>query len=113
MKTLGDLFGTFEKRGSATAFVYRTGVRRFVFSYRDLYHLSLCTARLLEEHGVNKGERVLLWTPNSPWWAVAFWGIVARGAVVVPVDFASGKDRAEMIAKLTEQVPRIFCGGEI
>lgn len=74
MKTLGDLFKTFKERGNATAFVYRTGVRRFVFSYRDLHVLSLRMARLLEERGVKKGDRVVLWAPNSPWWGIIFWG---------------------------------------
>ncbi len=102
MKILTDLFETFKERGDATAFVYRTGVRRFVFSYRELYTLSLKMARLLEERGIQKGDRVLLWAPNSPWWGIAFWGIVARGAIVVPVDFMSGKERAQMIAELTQ-----------
>ena len=102
METLADLFASFKERGNRTALIYRTGVRRFVFSYRDLYRRSLCMARLLEERGIQKGDRVLLWAPNSPWWGIAFWGAIARGAVVVPVDFMSGKERAETIAKLTE-----------
>ena len=102
MKTLAYLFVVFEERGDRTAMIYRTGVRRFIFSYRDVHHLSMKMARLLEERGVQKGDRVLLWAPNSPWWAVSFWGIIARGAIVVPVDFMSGKERAETIAKLTE-----------
>lgn len=101
METLSDLFASFEKKGDKVAFIYRTNVRRFVFSYRDLRRLSLKMARLLEKHGVKKGDRVLLWAPNSPWWGIAFWGVVARGAVVVPVDFMSGKERAEKIAELT------------
>ncbi|MBI1920054.1 MAG: AMP-binding protein [Geobacter sp.] len=102
MQTLVDIFSTFKDRGNATAFVYRTGVRRFTFSYGELYDLALRMARLLEEKGVNPGDRVLLWAPNSPWWGVVFWGCVARGAVVVPVDFMSGRERAEGIAGLAE-----------
>lgn len=102
MKTLCDLFESFKERGNATVFVYRTGVRRFVFSYHNLHLLSLKMASLLENRGINKRDCVVLWAPNSPWWAVAFWGIVARGAIVVPVDFMSGKERAQTIAGLTE-----------
>jgi hypothetical protein len=29
------------------------------------------------------------------WSVVAFWGIMARGAIAVPVDFMSGRDRGE------------------
>jgi len=102
METLADIFATFAQRGNTTAFVYRTGVRRHTFTYREVHELSLCMNRWLADQGVGEGDRVLLWAPNSPWWAVAFWGIVTRGAVAVPVDFMSGTERAETIAGLTE-----------
>ncbi|MRR59376.1 MAG: AMP-binding protein, partial [Deltaproteobacteria bacterium] len=100
METLSDIFASFPQRGSTTAFVYRTGVRRYVFTYPDLHGLSLRMNRWLANQGVGEGDRVVLWAPNSPWWAVAFWGIVTRGAVAVPVDFMSGAERAETIAAL-------------
>ena len=53
---------------------------------------------------MREGDRVLLWGPNGPGWVVAFWGIIARGAVVVPVDFMSGRERAGTIARLAEVV---------
>lgn len=102
MDTLLDLFHTFPGRGGATALVYRTGVRRFIYSYGDLHDLALRMAGYLAAAGVGEGDRVLLWGPNGPGWAIAFWGVVARGGVVVPVDFMSGRDRAESIASLAE-----------
>jgi len=102
METLLHLFETFRQRGDKTVFVNRTGVRRQVFTYAELHDLSLKMAGLLEEHGVEAGDRVLLWGPNSPWWGVAFWGIMLRGAVAVPVDFMSDRERADTIRTLTE-----------
>ena len=102
MRTLIDLYETFEGRGTQTAFVNRTGVRRLNFSYGEIADLSLRMARLLADRGVGPGDRVLLWAPNSSWWAVAFWGIMARGAIAVPVDFMSDRERAETICDLTE-----------
>lgn len=102
METLADIFAVFSSRGNATAFVHRTGVRRYIYTYRDLHDLSLRMNRWLADKGVGEGDRVVFWAPNSPWWAVAFWGIVTRGAVAVPVDFMSGAERAETIAGLTE-----------
>lgn len=99
MKTLIDLFKQFRKEDEKIAMIYRTGVRRFTFTYGDLDILSRKMAQWLATKGVSSGDRVLLWAPNSPWWAVAFWGIIARGAVVVPVDFISGKERALGIKK--------------
>jgi long-chain acyl-CoA synthetase len=101
MRTLTDLLESFFDRGESSAFVFRTGVRRRAMTYFELYRAALKTAAFLERKGVGPGDRVILWGPNSPWWGVAFWGIVARGAVAVPVDFMSGKERAETIAELT------------
>ena len=101
MKNLSDLFQTFKNRGDETSLIYRTGVRRLVFSYEQLTDLSLKMNRWLARQGIGHGDRVLLWGPNSPWWAVAFWGIIIRGGIVVPVDFMSGRERAETIANLT------------
>lgn len=101
MHTLADLFHTFAGRGSKTAFVNRTGVRRIAVSYAEAANLSLKMAALLRQKGVEPGDRVLLWGPNSSWWGIAYWGIVMLGAVAVPVDFMSDRGRAESIRNLT------------
>jgi long-chain acyl-CoA synthetase len=101
MQTLIDLFNTFETLGDKTAFVNRTGVRRIVVSYGELRHLALKMANLLAQNGVAAGDRVLIWGPNSSWWGVAYWGIIIRGAIAVPVDFMSDLARADGIRSLT------------
>ena len=102
MQTLVELFHTFDALGDKPALVNRTGVRRFAVSYRELSQLSLKMAGLLAQKGVAPGDRVLLWGPNSSWWAVSYWGIVMRGAVAVPVDFMSDRGRADSIRALTQ-----------
>jgi long-chain acyl-CoA synthetase len=102
VQTLIDLFGTFAALGDKTVFVNRTGVRRLVVSYREFNDLSLRMACLLEQRGVVAGDRVLIWGPNSSWWAVAYWGIIIRGAIAVPVDFMSDPVRAGTIRRLTK-----------
>ena len=102
MQTLVDLFHSFAARGDEPALVNRTGVRRYVVSYGELSELSLRMSALLAQKGVQPGDRVLLWGPNSSWWAVAYWGIIMRGAVAVPVDFMSDRGRAESIRSLTQ-----------
>jgi len=101
MQTLIDLFRTFEALGDKTAFVNRTGVRRLVVSYREFHDLALKMANLLAQKGVAPGDRVLIWGPNSSWWAIAYWGIIVRGAIAVPVDFMSDPARADSIRGLT------------
>jgi long-chain acyl-CoA synthetase len=102
MKTLIDLFNTFEALGDKTAFVNRTGVRRLVVTYKQFQALALKMANLLALNNVAPGDRVLIWGPNSSWWGVAYWGILLRGAIAVPVDFMSDLARAEGIHNLTK-----------
>ena len=102
MQTLIDLFHSFAARGDKTAFVNRTGVRRIPVSYRELHDLVLQMANLLAQNGVGEGDRVLIWGPNSSWWAVAYWGIIMRGAIAVPVDFMSDRARADSIRGFTQ-----------
>lgn len=101
MKTLIDLFKLFEKR-HGEVFVYRTGIRRFTFKYSDFYNSSLKMAQYLKSSGINKGDKVAIWAPNSPSWAFSYFGILLAGAIVVPIDFAGGKNRAETIVKLSQ-----------
>ena len=102
MRTLLELFDTFKGHGKKTIFINRTGIRRLIFSYEEVHELALKMAALLATKGVGAGDRVLLWAPNSSWWAISYWGIVIRGAVAVPVDFMSDSERAGTIFKLTE-----------
>lgn len=101
MQTLLDLFLTFADHADKTALIYRSGVRRTTCSYAKLTELTLKMNRSLAEQGIGPGDKVILWAPNSPWWAIAFWGIILRGAIVVPVDFMSSAERAATIADLT------------
>ena len=94
MHGLIELFAGFKVWGNCMALIYRSGVRRTSYSYDELYTISCRMASFLAAAGVNPGDRVLLWGPNHPAWVFAFWGIIARGAVAVPVDFMSGPERA-------------------
>ncbi|MBI5733600.1 MAG: AMP-binding protein [Candidatus Kerfeldbacteria bacterium] len=100
METLLDLLQQFPARQDKTAIVYRTGIRRFSYSYQEIYKLALQAASYFEGRGVKPGDHIVVWAPNSPWWVIAYWGIVANGAVIVPVDFMSGKSRVEKIVEL-------------
>lgn len=55
------------------------------FTYRRLNELSLRFALSLRDLGVNKGDKVILYLPNSIQWIIAFLGILRIGAIAVPV----------------------------
>ncbi|MDZ4183694.1 MAG: AMP-binding protein [Desulfuromonadales bacterium] len=101
MQTLIDLFATFAGLGDKPALIYHTGIRRLHCSYQHLDQRARQMNRWLAQQGIVAGDKVLLWAPNSPSWAMAFWGIICRGAIVVPVDFMSNQERAATIADLT------------
>lgn len=55
-------------------------------SYRQLDQQSDALAALLAKHGVTKGDRVAVFLPNCPQFAIAFYAILKLGAVHVPVN---------------------------
>ena len=45
-----------------------------------------CTAGAFAEHGIQKGDRVAIWAPNSAEWMIAAFGLLTAGGVLVPVN---------------------------
>lgn len=54
-------------------------------SYRELREQAGRLAGHLAEHGVRKGDRVVIWMQNSPAWVVAAHACWHLGAVVIPL----------------------------
>jgi long-chain acyl-CoA synthetase len=73
---------------SAKRFPHRPAVRldTTVFSYADLDDGSARAAGLLRERGMRPGDRVALMLPNVPEFAIAYYGILRAGGVVVPMN---------------------------
>lgn len=57
-----------------------------VFTFGDFDAAAARVATLLERAGVRPGDRVGVMLPNTPAFAVAFYGIMYRGAVAVPMN---------------------------
>jgi len=84
----------FLRRGQDTAYVQRRGYRTVRWSYRQVADLAFQFARELDARAITKGDRILLWGPNSAEWVAAFLGCALRGVVVVPMDDAGTPDFA-------------------
>ncbi len=78
----------FLRRGRECAYVQRHGYRTERWSYRQVAEAAFRFARELEKRRIGKGERVLLWGPNSAEWVAVFFGCALRGVIVVPLDEA-------------------------
>jgi long-chain acyl-CoA synthetase len=70
-----------ERHPDKTA-VFYLGTR---FSYRKLQNLSERFAAALNDNGINTGQRVMMYIPNSIQWVVSWLGIQKLGAVAVPI----------------------------
>ena len=55
-------------------------------SYAEHFAQAATFAARLVELGVRKGDRVAIAMRNLPEWVVAFWGSIAIGAIVVPLN---------------------------
>ncbi len=66
--------------GHAAKAAIRYGAREY--SYELVAHRSRAFASLLAKRGVRRGERVLLILPDTPPFAWAFFGTLARGSVI-------------------------------
>ncbi len=56
-------------------------------TFESHYRIAAAISRgLARRFGLQKGERVTIAMRNLPEWAMAFWGTVATGAVVVPLN---------------------------
>src|SRR6267378_690925 len=85
-KNLQSLFAEFVRFRGDAAVIQKRGYRREKLTYRELLARVLFWSHALAGQGVVRGDRVLLCGPNSAEWFTCFWGILLRGAVVVPMD---------------------------
>jgi acyl-CoA synthetase (AMP-forming)/AMP-acid ligase II len=54
-------------------------------SYRELHERAEVVARAFAAHGIEPGDRVAVWSPNTYHWVLAALGALAAGATLVPV----------------------------
>ncbi|MGE5693647.1 MAG: AMP-dependent synthetase/ligase, partial [Candidatus Zixiibacteriota bacterium] len=56
------------------------------YSFREVYQTAFRLAAGLKKRGIGKGDKVGLLSENRPEWGISYLGILAAGAVVVPMD---------------------------
>ncbi len=88
--------------------VTHRGNRRLPSTYGELAELSARCAHAFDQHGLQPGDRVLLWGNNSVEWAAAFFGCILRGIVAVPLDATGSLDLARRV--LAEVQPKLLAG---
>jgi acyl-CoA synthetase (AMP-forming)/AMP-acid ligase II len=76
------VLSTADRFGDAEAIV--DGGLRLTFS--ELVSRVRCAAGAFAEAGVEKGDRVAIWAPNSAEWIIAAFGLLTAGGTLVPVN---------------------------
>src|SRR6516165_948603 len=70
-----------------------------VLTYADLERAASQLASFIRAHGVRPGDRVAVMLPNVPAFPVIFYGALAAGAVVVPMNpLLKGREVAHYLA---------------
>jgi len=75
-----------KKHKDRVAYQIKRGLRTQRFTFDEVYMLALKTAAFLQEKGLKKGDKVAIWAPNMPEYAILYFGIWTLGAVAVPID---------------------------
>src|SRR5258708_32518519 len=99
--SIADYLSDFLRLGQETAFSEPNGYRVVRSSYREVADAAYRFARELNARKIRKGDRVLLWGPNSSAWVAAFFGCAHRGVIVVPMDYAASPD---FVLRVSRQV---------
>ncbi len=55
-------------------------------TFEELVGRIRCAAGAFADLGIDKGERVAIWAPNSAEWIIAAFGLLTAGGVLVPVN---------------------------
>ncbi len=82
----------------------------FTVSYESLWNLIAGCAELLYQHGIKRGDRVILEASHTVEYLVCCYGIHLAGAVHVPLENRVPKDRIEAIAE--EIRPQLIITGQ-
>ena len=86
-----------DKFGPRTALLFKPSFRYQRWTYAQLWEDSGRVASLLQQLGLEKGDRVLLWGPNCPQWVLAFFGCMMAGGIAVPLDMRSAPDFVDRV----------------
>ncbi|MCC5476509.1 long-chain-fatty-acid--CoA ligase [Streptomyces barringtoniae] len=70
-----------------------------VVTYERLWDRARHYAGVLRRHGVAPGDRVVLLVPNSPSFPAVYYGVLALGAVVVPMNAQSRAAEVEFVLR--------------
>ena len=91
--------------GKTVLFAHKTGFRTETWTYEAFYNQGRKLSAWFSRTNLKKGDRILVYSPNTPWYAVLLLACSISGLVLVPVDFNS---REDFVRKLNSLVRAKF-----
>ena len=103
METLIDLLKkSTANYGNQIALSIRPGLREELWTYRRLWQAAQSISHyLFNEKGLEPGDRVMVWAPNSPNLVAAYFGAMLARLILVPLDPHSTPEFARSVAAKT------------
>jgi long-chain acyl-CoA synthetase len=62
------------------------GYRKVPWTFKEIRNRIYGLSRWLKEKNIKKGDKIILFGKSSPEWVIAFFAILHRGCIVVPLD---------------------------
>ncbi|HZU45204.1 MAG TPA: long-chain fatty acid--CoA ligase [Terriglobales bacterium] len=84
-KTINEIFYGIVDSNRDRVMTYKQTVKWIPIASRELYRDAVGVARTLASWGIQRGDRVAILSENRPEWALADFGAMLLGAVVVPI----------------------------
>jgi long-chain acyl-CoA synthetase len=102
MNTLKSLIEESISRNSNKSFLADCGLYfTKKYSYQEIYSNSLKICSLFEKKKIKKGDKILIYLPNSSNYVSLLFACALSGVIAVPIDFNSNPEFARKIVKIT------------
>ncbi len=98
--TLLSLIEDLSAHQHTTAYIHRAQYRKHSWTYVQILTYAKKFTVLLDQWGMAKGDRLILWGENSPEWIVCFLGCIFKGIIVIPIDDTSTDEFALKIQRI-------------
>ena len=109
LQTISSLIEDSLKKYSKEIFIIEKNLyRRKIYTYQQIYDRALSVCSYFSDKNIKKGDRIIIYLPNSSNYAVLLWACALSGVIAVPIDFNSSPKFAQTIYNKTKS-KLIFC----